>query len=493
MRWNTLLFLALLAMCLGTLSLPAQIAAVPYLDKGGDYLGATPGSGPWLTPVQSSPLTPPRVGPTVRETSIIVSTYNYQQALVATTSDDPVYPYPRMKHEWVGPPSPRPYKALVLENQYVQLTILPELGGRIYRWIDKASGHNLFYQNPVIKPTTWGQRGWWLATGGMEWALPLDEHGLSEASPWTYTLQQDADTASVAVSDHEERSGLLCTVTISLDAEHSYFTLEPAITNPTTATVPFKFWLNGMFGLGAQQVGAGIEFTLPVTQVVVHSTGDDALPGEKTVMDWPVYDGRDLSDYGTWTRYLGVFAYPAAQSDFMGAYNHDTGLGVVRIFPHQVVRGAKIFAPGDIDPARWTDDKSSYFELWGGLAADFWDEVSLAPHQSLAWQERWYAVNNTDGFGFANETVALNLTIAMSTVEVAAASTAATSGRLVLYRDGSRAAAWEVALSPLHTFRGSLQPPEGDVSGQWRVVLFDTRGEPVAEDLITGPAVIAAQ
>jgi hypothetical protein len=197
-------------------------------------------------------------------------------------------------------------------------------------------------------------------------------------------------------------------------------------------------------------------------------------------MDWPIYRGRDLSDYGTWKKYLGIFAYPAAQANFMGAYNHDTGLGVVRVFRHQVARGAKIFGPGDIDPARWTDDKSSYFELWGGLAPTFWDKVSLAPKQSLAWQERWYAVNNTGGFSFANDTAALNLEVTISTVEVAADSTVAMTGRLVLYRDGSRAVGWEVALSPLHTFRGSLQPAGGDVSGRWRVVLFDARGRPVA-------------
>lgn len=151
------------------------------------------------TPTPTVPITPTEIasavsttgeGPTVYETALTIDTFDYEPALIPTTPEDLVYPYPRMDHNRVGPPSPKNYKAIVLENRYLQLTILPDLGGRIYRWIDKASGKNLFYENPVIKPTTWGNRGWWLATGGMEWALPLDEHGLSEASPWAYQLIQ---------------------------------------------------------------------------------------------------------------------------------------------------------------------------------------------------------------------------------------------------------------------------------------------------------------
>ena len=48
------------------------------------------------------------------------------------------------------------YQLLVLENDYLRVTILPELGGRVYQLIYKATGNNELYQNPVIKPTHWG-------------------------------------------------------------------------------------------------------------------------------------------------------------------------------------------------------------------------------------------------------------------------------------------------------------------------------------------------
>jgi hypothetical protein len=447
----------------------------------------TPPPTPDMGPVPESP-TPsadlrqtPAEAPTVRETTITINTADYQSALTATAADDPVYPYPRLNHELVGPPSPKSYRAIVLENSYLQLTILPDLGGRIYRWVDKASGKNLFYENPVVMPTSWGNRGWWLATGGMEWALPVDEHGLSEANPWNYTIQRGTDSASVTLSDVEERSGLLSEITVKVDATHSYFTLTPKITNPGSSKTNYKFWINGMFALGSSQAGPGLKFVLPGNQVTVHSTGDTSLPQPKEQMDWPLYRGRDFSSYQSWQSYLGIFAAPSAQEGYMGAYDHRTNLGVVRVFPNKVVHGAKIFAPGDLDPARWTVDGSSYFELWGGLAPTFWDETSLEAGQSVAWQEQWYAIGDMGGFNYANADAALSLGTTNDTVQVAAASTRPIDANLILWRgeDSTEATRWPIWLAPETPFRGSFKPSSG-AAGPWGLSLVDKDGHTVA-------------
>ncbi len=376
------------------------------------------------------------------------------------------------------------------------MTILPDLGGRIYRWVDKASGQNLFYQNPVIKPTGWGQRGWWLATGGMEWALPLDEHGLSEASPWNYTIHQKNNLAGLSLNDTEEHSGLISEITISLDSDHAYFTLSPRIINPTNAPISYKFWLNGMFSLGSPQPRSGTEFILPSNQVTIHSTGDRSLPGANQIISWPAYGGRNLNDYGTWTDYLGIFAAPAAQADFMGAYNHMTNLGVARIFPHLVTRGAKIFGPANLDPNLWTVDGSGYFELWGGLAPTFSDTVSLNPGEWVTWQEQWYALNNTGGFNFANTEAALQLKPSNTTVQIAAASTYPFDGQMVLWRDGSEVTRWLVSLAPGRSFQDNFIPPAPLNGGAWGLTLVDKTGRVVAateQTLASAPSANGAQ
>ncbi|MCB0191041.1 MAG: DUF5107 domain-containing protein [Anaerolineae bacterium] len=472
-----------------SISLTATLTSTP--QKVTNLTAATPTilasmSTPTLSPAPAtvsteitSVISDTEESPNVYETTLIINTFDYEPALIPSSPEDLVYPYPRMDHNKIGPPLLKSYRAIVLENRYLRLTVLPDLGGRIYRWVDKASGKNLFYENPVIKPTTWGNRGWWLATGGMEWALPLDEHGLSEASPWDYKLHQGSDSAGITLTDTEENSGLISEIGISVDDEHAYFTLSPRIYNPTQQPVNYKFWINGMFGLGSQQPSAGIDLVLPGEQVTVHSTSDSSLPGEGQLMDWPVFSGQDFSAYDNWDKYLGVFAAPTAQEDYMGAYNHQTNLGVARIFPHLLAKGAKIFGPGDLSPALWTTDDSRYFELWGGLAPTFWDEVILEPDAWVAWQEKWYTIGDMGGFSFANDEAALNLGLTESSVQVAAASTYPIDSQLVLWQNGQEVIRWPSSLTPENPFRGSYTPLNNDVS-QWGLSLLDETGREVA-------------
>ncbi|MEZ4617714.1 MAG: DUF5107 domain-containing protein [Caldilineaceae bacterium] len=134
----------------------------------------------------------------------------------------PTYPYERYQSDVVDPtynwpykrfdverfraeaptPEPRIYRLLVLENAYLKVLIMPELGGRIWRVIHKPSGAPIFYQNDVVKPTHWGtdQQLGWLALGGIEWGLPVSEHGYDWGVLWGYIpLQHSEDLAAVTV------------------------------------------------------------------------------------------------------------------------------------------------------------------------------------------------------------------------------------------------------------------------------------------------------
>ncbi|HID62419.1 MAG TPA: DUF5107 domain-containing protein, partial [Anaerolineae bacterium] len=136
----------------------------------------------------------------------------------------------------------RTFTALVMENEYLRLTVLPELGGRIYQCIFKPTGHNQFYQNPVLKPTRWGppEQGWWLAAGGMEWGLPVEEHGYETAMPWTYTTVTASDGVTVTVRDSTASDRLRASVDIHLPSGKSYFAVRPHIENPTGSPFNYK-------------------------------------------------------------------------------------------------------------------------------------------------------------------------------------------------------------------------------------------------------------
>jgi len=417
---------------------------------------------PPSSPLPPTPTLPPVSGPAVWEQDITLNTYGWQGALVSTAPDDLVYPYPRLDFDAVTGPAPRVYRAVFIQNGYVQLVVVPELGGRILRWTDRTTGRQLFYANPVIKPTHWGYRGWWLAIGGMEWAFPTDEHGLNEYRPWQYELLWNG----VRVWDTDDRTGLTVEVTIQLDGEHSYFTLAPRIANPTGEPHSYQFWANAMLTLSDHNAPSpDLIFILPDDGVTVHSTGDESLPGPGGQMTWPVYDGRDFSRYSEWRRYLGVFAHPA-QASFVGAYDLGSDQGIVRVFPYTTATGVKFFCLGDLPSSLWTDDSSRYFELWAGLTPTFWDYWTLQPGASVTWTERWYPVGGVGGYSWANEEAAIRLTLFGEGAEVAVATSRALNGTVVLRRGGVEVQRWDVFIAPGQPFRASLATlPNGGEGG----------------------------
>ena len=440
-----------------------QASPTPSSSPTGDRRSAT--STP--EPIQSTNTLTPIPGPAVWEQDITLNTYGWQAALIPTGPDDPIYPYPRLDFDAVTGPVPRTYRAVFIQNGYVQLVVVPELGGRILRWTDRTTGRQLFYTNPVVKPTHWGYRGWWLATGGMEWAFPTEEHGLNEYRPWQYELLWNG----VRVWDTDDRTGLTVEVTIYLDGGRSYFTLIPRITNPTNEAQPHQFWANAMLTLSDYNAPSpDLTFILPDDAVTIHSTGDGSLPGPGGQMGWPVHNGRDFSHYSEWHQYMGVFANPA-QADFVGAYDLGADQGMVRVFPHAIATGVKIFCLGDLPSELWTDDGSRYFELWGGLTPTFWDYRTLEPGASVAWSERWYPVSGIGGYNWANEEAAIRLVPSGERAEVAVATTRSLNGTVVLRRGGVEVQRWEAFITPGQPFRATGGPAPG--GGDWGVQVLE--------------------
>jgi hypothetical protein len=417
-------------------------------------------------------------GPWLYETTVTIPTYGYEAGFEPSAPDDPIYPYPHLNLTLVGPPAPRTYQALVLENGYVVVTIIPELGGRIYGWLDKATGRQLLYQNPVIKPVDWGYRGWWLSIGGIEWAFPVEEHGLNEWRAWDYSTGYSAWGLAVTVSDIDDRTGMEVGSTISLGAHRAHVTLQPWARNDTEAPQSYQLWLNAMVTLGGNYVSPAAQFIIPSSQVLVHSSGDGALPGPGATMTWPLVGGRDMSWYGSWTGWLGFFA-PWPELGFVGLYDHSADQGIVRAFAPGWPAGTKFFGPASMDPARWTDDTSTYVELWSGATGSFWSNATLNPGESVGWTEHWYPVSGLGGFEVANRSAALRLTDDGNAAEIGVAVSGYTAGELVLYASGEPAARWPLTISPGQAFRSTWTRPAGG-TGPLGLALLSNDGTPLA-------------
>lgn len=324
----------------------------------------------------------------VRETTISIMTYDLAPALRPSRPGDPIFPYDRIDPARVGSPQPHTYRAVVVENRFLSLTFLPELGGRLLQAVDRASGRPIFYQNPVIKPSPFGQRGWWLGAGGLEWAAPTEEHGYLENLPWELAVRQSSTEVTVTNTITERQTGLTIIGSITLRADENRFAVRMEARNATGAAQLLQMWTNATLSpAGDNRVGPGMRFVVPADRMIVHATTDHALPGPRAQIGWPRESGRDLSDPATWTGYLGAFA-PAPVA-FLGAYDviADSGAAVIQ---GSGAVGGKIFGFGTTgDPGLYTDGDSAYVELWSGAQPTFWDNPPLEAGATRAIETSW--------------------------------------------------------------------------------------------------------
>lgn len=443
---------------------------------------ATPTLTPSPTPLPVAPT--PTIAPvTVVWGEITLDSYAYEQALY-TDPDGAGHPYPLLRHDQVGAPRPRLFQTIVMRNEYLELTLLPELGGRIFSARFLPTGQELLFQNRTLKPTHWGplDQGWWLAAGGMEWCLPVDEHGYVSAEPWEPSLIRHGDgSATVAMSIQERSRNLLATVEITLKPREAAIYLRPSVRNPDGEPKSLQFWINAMLSPGRHGVGPSLRFYYPTSQVLVHSRGDPSLPGANSLMPWPLVDGRDLSRYANWRDWLGFFALDL-QAPYTAVYDEEAQLGLVRTFPPALARGVKLFAfgLGFGDNAAYSDDGAQYAEMWGGWTSSFWEYGSLAPYSELAWDEVWYPLSRCGGVTQATAQVAL---YGRRDAEGALITVAAPGERrwtLSVTQGERELARQEFAVRPDAPFEQRLALPAGNSPAPLDVRIVDFRGEVIA-------------
>lgn len=353
------------------------------------------------------------------ESSIEIPTYPYEPYTTNELDATFNWPYKRFDLDRFEQSQPVPvnktYRLIVLENAYLQILVAPELGGRILQVFHKPSGDSMLYRNFVIKPSRWGpgnQRGW-IAAGGIEWNLPVVEHGYDWGTSWgILPLQHSEDLATVTVFTPHDGRFLNASITIGLRSGAASFDIQPTISNLSQSEITFDYWHSAALAPGAgNQISGDLRFIIPTDQMTIHSTQDPVFPAPGQQISWPFLpDGRDVSRLGNWQQFAGMFEYPAAHGPFVGIYDASVDDGAVRVFPADIAQGSKIFALGwgdALNSKNYTDDGSQYVELHGGLATTFDKHTTLAAGGMVSWQESWYPVHGVGGISTANEIASL--------------------------------------------------------------------------------------
>ena len=301
--------------------------------------------------------------------------------------DVAVYPY-TMQDRFGDEPVDTTYRAAFLENDFLRVVCLPDLGGRIWSVLDKVTGQEVFYRNHVIKPGHLAMRGAWFPAG-IEWNRGPRGHGVTSFSPVDVLVRQGGDgSASLLIGDVERVGGTAWQVTLTLRPGVRALEQSVRLTNATDGLRPYYFWTNA-----ALPASSGTRLILPVFRVSDHS-------GER-LRPWPIDAGRDLRRLDAYEAPTSLFAHDL-RVDFFGAYDADRDLGVVHLADHHLVPGRKIWTWGGGDDGRvaWqalTDGDGPYIEIQSGPLSTQAQSGELQPGQELAWQERWLPVSGLGG------------------------------------------------------------------------------------------------
>ncbi len=310
-----------------------------------------------------------------------------------------IYPY-TMLDDLTNRRDMKSYRAIYLENEYLKVIVLPEMGGRLYSLFDKVNKREVFYRNNVVKYGLVGLRGAWIS-GGIEWNFP-DGHTMITVSPVASTLRRNADGSStVVVGDVDRLTGMHWEVALTLHPAQARLEQRVLLFNSTPLTNLYWFWATA-----AVPAGEGMQFVYPMREAYPHIKGE--------VWSYPIHNGLDWS----WDRNVreptSLFARQSHRNYF-GAYYPKSDYGVVHVADFRDVPGKKTWTWGVAgDGLIWTnlltDNDGPYNEIQAGRYETQLNYEFMPPRRVEQFTEYWYPVRGLgDGFVEATNRLALNV------------------------------------------------------------------------------------
>ena len=294
-----------------------------------------------------------------------------------------VYPYPVIE-TISDEKEDKDYLAVFLENDYIKVMVLPELGGRVQMAYDKIKQRHFVYYNHVIKPALVGLVGPWIS-GGIEFNWP-QHHRPSTFMPVDTYIEENGDgSVTVWVSEIEKMFHQKGLAGFTLRPGCAYLEIKGVLYNRTDIPQTFLWWANPAVSVNDQYQSV---FPPDINAVFDH--------GKRAVSSFPIATGTyykmdysagvDISNYRNIkvpTSYMGV----NSRFDFEGGYENDTQAGMLHVASHHFSPGKKQWTWGNGDFGQaWdrnlTDDDGPYIELMAGVYTENQPDFSwLMPYE----------------------------------------------------------------------------------------------------------------
>ncbi|MDF9845296.1 MULTISPECIES: DUF5107 domain-containing protein [unclassified Paenibacillus] len=387
----------------------------------------------------------------VWESEVIIPTYEagkadpnpmFLEKRVYQGSTGRVYPHPVIE-SISDVKADKNYKLVILENEYVRIEIMPEIGGRIYRALDKTNNYDFVYYNRVIKPALVGLAGPWIS-GGIEFNWP-QHHRPNTFGPVEYRFGQSEDgSASVWVSEIDRMYGTKVTAEFKLYPGKAYLEINAQLYNRTPEPQTFLWWANPAVAVNDHTQSV---FPPDVTAVFDH--------GKRDVSRFPIATGtyykQDYSEGVDISRYKNIpvpTSYMAYKSDynFVGGYDHGVQAGLLHVANHHISPGKKQWTWGNGEFGQaWdrqlTDEDGPYIELMTGVYTDNQPDFTwLQPYEEKTFTQYFMPYKNIGVVKNASIEAAVNLEVdaASGRAEVQAYATSLLEQATIVLKGANR-------------------------------------------------------
>ncbi len=392
-----------------------------------------------------------------------------------------VYPYP-MSDVLTNERADKTWTAVYLENDYIKVCVLPEIGGRIFSALDKTNNYDFFYRQSVIKPSLIGMLGAWIS-GGVEWNFP-HHHRSRTFMPMDYTLAENPDgSRTIWLGELERRHRMRLLLAITVYPDRSYLGVTTKIFNRTPVLNSFLCFANP-----AVHVDENYQVLFPPgTQYVTQHAKNEFA-------QWPVadaryggrrYDSVDISWWKNLTRPVSFFAWDY-EADFFAGYDHGRHAGVAYVANHHIAPGKKFFTFGCGDEGKmWdkmlTDNDGPYLELMAGAYSDNQPDYSwVQPYEVKIIKQYWFPIRQLKDVKYADLNGALNLELADDTVNIAINTTRRhEKARAILTAADEAVWSKTITIGPAEPFVEHVKLPSPCPQTSLKLKLVSARGDTI--------------
>lgn len=404
-------------------------------------------------------------------------------------SSGKVYPVPFIDKVFQDdPPKDKSYQAARLENDFVRLVLLPEIGGRIFLGQDKTNrDYDFFYRNDVIKPALVGLAGPWIS-GGVEFNWP-QHHRPGTYLPTDVSIEREPEGAvTVWQSELDPLNRMKGMHGIRLRPGSALIELRGRLYNRTSFTQTFLWWANV-----AALVHENYESFFPTD---VHYVADHAV---RAMSSFPIaandYYGVDyaarpgVNDLTRYTHIPVPTSYMVCQTkdDFFGGYDHDAQGGFIHVANKHISPGKKQWTWGNHEfgwawDRELTDANGPYVELMAGVYTDNQPDFSyLAPHETKTFSQFWWPYQKLGPVQQANGLAAIRCVIEQDrTIDLGlAVSRPMEAAKVVVQNAGKVILEETVAVAPDAPWQNRSLSFEGDAETALSVWVFNAAGEAV--------------